>query len=272
VSCDVQWLDDDESQGVRERRFDLDRDGRRVPGVLWTPAGVTGPRPLVLLGHGASGNKRQDYVLSMARRLVRRRGFAAAAIDGPVHGDRRDPAAESNQRAVFLHFAQVWSSDEKMTDEVVADYVATLDMLQELVDVGAGRVGWWGLSMGTILGLPFVAADPRVRVAVLGLMGITGPTRARIEADAPSVTCPVLFLVQWDDELFARDTAFGLFDALGSKDKRLHASLGSHGAVPEEAFGESEGFLARYLGREEGVSTTFAGDAGSWSSGGSILP
>jgi dienelactone hydrolase len=247
VNLEMAWLDEHETEGVRERRFDLDRDGRRVPGVVWTPAGASGPRPLVLLGHGASGNKRQDYVLSMARRLVRRRGFAAAAIDGPVHGDRRAPGVESGPRAVFLHFAQVWSSDETMTDEVVADYVATLDALQGLADIGTGPVGWWGLSMGTILGLPFVAAEPRVRAAVLGLMGITGPTRARIAADAPNVTCPVLFLVQWGDELFARDTAFGLFDALGSKDKRLHAAVGSHGAVPEEAFGESEGFLARYL-------------------------
>jgi dienelactone hydrolase len=265
----MAWLDEHETQGVRERQFDLDRDGRRVPGVVWTPAGVSGPRPLVLLGHGASGNKRQDYVLSMARRLVRRRGFAAAAIDGPVHGDRRDPGVESGQRAVFLHFAQVWSSDDTMTDEVVADYVATLDALQGLADIGTGPVGWWGLSMGTILGLPFVAAEPRVRVAVLGLMGITGPTRARIETDAPYVTCPVLFLVQWDDELFGRDTAFGLFDALGSKDKRLHAAVGSHGAVPEEAFGESEGFLARYLAGEAAPGSTSGGDGQAMSSSGS---
>jgi dienelactone hydrolase len=260
MTVSVQWLDDDQHQGVRERRFDLDRDGRRVPGVVWTPVGAVGPRPLVLLGHGASGNKRQDYVLSMARRLVRHRGFAAAAIDGPVHGDRRHQAAQSGQ-AVFLHFAQIWSSDEHMTDEMVADYAATLDILQALDDVGAGRVGFWGLSMGTILGLPFVAAEPRVRVAVLGLMGVAGPTRLRIEADAPSVACPVLFLVQWDDELFIRDTAFELFDSLGSKDKRLHAAMGSHGAVPEEAFGESEDFLARYLGREEPAGRVVAGDA-----------
>lgn len=253
MSITVQWIDDEESQGVRERHFDLDRDGRRVPGVVWTPAGAPGPRPLVLLGHGASGNKRQDYVLSMARRLVRHRGFAAAAVDGPVHGDRRNPAAQTGQ-GVFLHFAQVWSNDEHMTDEMVADYVAALDTLQALDDVGAGRVGWWGLSMGTILGLPFVAAEPRIQVAVLGLMGIAGPTAARIEADAPKITCPVLFLVQWDDELFVRDTAFQLFDTIGSKDKRLHAAVGSHGAVPDEAFAESEGFLARYLGGEEPVA------------------
>jgi dienelactone hydrolase len=247
VNLTTQWLDDNETQGVRERRFDLDRDGRRVPGVVWTPAGVTGLRPLVLLGHGASGNKRQDYVLSMARRLVRHRGFAAAAIDGPVHGDRRQPAT-AGQREVFLRFAQLWSSDEQMTDEMVADYVACVDTLQALDDIGGGPVGWWGLSMGTILGLPFVAAEPRVQVAVLGLMGLTGPSRARIEADAPRITCPVLFLVQWDDELFDRSTAFELFDSLGSKDKRLHAAPGSHGEVPDEAFEESEGFLARCLG------------------------
>jgi dienelactone hydrolase len=247
VSVTTQWLDDHESQGVRERRFDLDRDGRRVPGVVWTPDGATGARPLVLLGHGASGNKRQDYVLSMARRLVRHRGFAAAAIDGPVHGDRNLPATPG-QREVFLRFAQMWSSAEQMTDEMVADYVTTVDELQRLDGIGAGPIGWWGLSMGTILGLPFVAAEPRVQAAVLGLMGLTGPTRARIETDAPKITCPVLFIVQWDDELFARDTAFELFDSLGSKDKRLHAAPGSHSEVPEEAFEESEGFLARCLG------------------------
>ena len=95
-----------------------------------------------------------------------------------------------------------------MTDEMVADWRAVLDALQAPTVLGAGSVGWWGLSMGTILGLPVVAAEPRISVAVLGLMGIVGPTKARLAADATSVRCPVLFLVQWDDELFARDRAF----------------------------------------------------------------
>ena len=103
--------------------------------------------------------------------------------------------------------------------------------------------------MGTILGLPLVAAEARIDAAVLGLMGLTGPTRARIEADAPRVRCPVLFLVQWDDELFPRGDAFALFDALGSADKRLHAHRGGHGAVPDEAFAATVDFLVRHLGR-----------------------
>jgi dienelactone hydrolase len=232
--------------GICERSFTLDRDRNPVPGLLWTPEGATGERPLILVGHGGSGNKRQDYVRSLVRRFVGRRGFAAAAIDGPVHGDRR-PDGGKDSRLVFLDFAKAWSSDASMTDAMVADWRAVLDRLQELDDVGAGPVGYWGVSMGTILGLPLVAAEPRIRAAVLGLMGLTGPTEDRIRADAPLVRCPVLFLVQWDDSLFARDAAFALYDLVGSKDKRLHANPGPHGAVPPEEFEASERFFARHL-------------------------
>ena len=241
----VQWLEDSASGGVRERRFDLDRDGRRIPGLLWTrnepPADE--PAGLVLIGHGASGHKRQDYVLSMARRLVRHHGLAAVAVDGPVHGDRRAEGSSGRQLA-FLDFAQTWSGDPTMTDEMVADFRATVDALTGLDEIREDAIGYWGLSMGTILGLPFVAAEPRVKAAVLGLMGATGPTKERIAEDAPRITCPVLFLVQWDDMLFPTETAFALFDSIGSEDKRLHAAPGPHGAVPEEELVASEVFLA----------------------------
>lgn len=249
---ELEWTGTADAQrGVAERRFTLERGGRTVPGALWTPAEGGGPRPLVLLGHGGSGSKRQDYVLALARRLVRHRGMVAAAIDGPLHGERRpDPTASAD--LVLLQFAQQWSSTgDAMTDDMVADWRATLDALQALPEVGNGPVGWWGVSMGTILGLPFVAAEPRVRAAVLGLMGLTGPTRARLAADAPRVRCPVLFLVQWDDELFARTTAFALWAALGAADKRLHLHPGSHGDLPAEEFEQSEAFLALHLGGGE---------------------
>ncbi|MGH9170009.1 MAG: dienelactone hydrolase family protein [Acidimicrobiales bacterium] len=250
-STGLEWVGDAVSRNVREREFRISRNERVAPGVLWTPAEADGPRPLVLMAHGASGHKRQDYVVSMALRLVRHHGFAAAALDGPVHGDRRPfvrPGAASDSGVVFIDFAQLWSSDEAMTDEMIGDYQASLDSLQLLPEVGDGPVGWWGLSMGTILGLPLVAAEPRIGAAVLGLMGIAGPTRDRIAADAVVVTCPVLFLLQWDDELFERRLALDLFGALGSTDKRLHAHPGEHGAVPAEEMDASEAFLAERLG------------------------
>lgn len=185
--------------------------------------------------------------MALARRLVRHHGFAALAIDGPVHGDRRADLGR-DPRLAFLEFGQRWSLDgDAMTDAMVADWQAAIDAVQRLDDVGVGAVGWWGVSMGTILGLPVVAATPTVSGCVLGLMGLTGPTKARIATDAARVGCPLLFFVQWEDELFSRSDSWALFDALASADKRLHAHVGAHGALPGEALDASEAFLARVL-------------------------
>ncbi|MYE31814.1 MAG: alpha/beta hydrolase, partial [Chloroflexi bacterium] len=67
----LEWIGDTiEDGGVLERRFDIVRDGNRVPGVLWTPAAATGPTPLVLLGHGGAGHKRDDSRLDYAHSYV----------------------------------------------------------------------------------------------------------------------------------------------------------------------------------------------------------
>jgi dienelactone hydrolase len=230
---------------VAERRFGVRANGRQVPGLLWLPDGATGPRPLVLIGHGACRHKRSPYVTGLARRVVQGHGFAAAAIDAPAHGDRRaDPDADDI--TILGDFLNEWIR-EGSTDDMVADWRATLASLRRLEEVGDGPLGYWGLSMGTIYGLPFSAQEPRVQVAVFGLMGIVGPSRERLTADAPRISCPVLFIQQWDDQLIPRPETLELFDALGSIDKRLHAHPGDHTAVPVEEMDFSVGFLARHL-------------------------
>jgi dienelactone hydrolase len=242
----IDWVGDERvAKGVMERRFDVVRGSRTIPGLVWTPEGSPA-KALVLLGHGGKGDKRQGYILALARRLVRHHGFAAAAIDGPVHGERRTDATTDGD-ADEAEFAQVWRDNPAMTDEMVADWRAVLDALQSPTALGSAPVGYWGLSMGTILGLPLVAAEPRISVAVLGLAGIAGPSKQRLADDAAKIHCPVLFLAQWDDELFRRDRVFDLFGAIGSSDKRLHVNPGLHQAVPVEEFVASQRFLARTL-------------------------
>jgi dienelactone hydrolase len=146
-----------------------------------------------------------------------------------------------------MEFAQAWAADEALTDAMVHDWRVTLDALQSLDGLADVPVGYWGLSMGTLLGLPFVASDPRVRACVLGLAGITGPTGARLTADAASVTVPTLFLVQLDDELFSLDASVALFRAIASEEKRLFAAPGRHREVPKDAFWLSVDFLAARL-------------------------
>ncbi len=232
--------------GVRQRALTVERAGRTVPCWLWSPEdGAAEGRPLVLLGHGAGGHGAQDYVLALARRLVRHRGWWALSVDGPVHGRRREDGVLDGA-VLGLEFSQRWAGDPGLTDDMVADWRAALDAATG-PDGPTVPVGYWGLSMGTIFGLPLVAAEPRITAAVLGLMGLTGPTRERVAADAPKVTCPVLFLLQLEDELFSRADGLALFDALGSGDKRLHAHPGRHAQVPAEEFSASERFLDRHL-------------------------
>jgi fermentation-respiration switch protein FrsA (DUF1100 family) len=242
----MRWTGEVEATGnVRERGFAVEVDGRTVPGILWLPLAGTGPRPLVLLGHGATRHKRIDYLLALGRRLAADYGFAVAAIDGPGHGDRRAPGRQ-DEVALFTAFLAEWSR-EGTTVDMVADWRATVDALRKLDDVGDGPIGYWGLSMGTIYGVPLVAAEPRIQVAVFGLMGLIGPTRDAMAAEAASISCPVLFLQQWDDSLIPRPEALDLFDAFGSVDKRLHAHPGDHAAVPVEEIVFSARFLARHL-------------------------
>jgi dienelactone hydrolase len=230
------------SKGVTERGFDLEHSGRSVPGIVWTAEEAKGPTPVVLIGHGGSGHKREPHILALARRLVRHHGIAAAAIDGPLHGDRArqgEPIPLAERRAALR--------DSKPVDGMIADWKATLDALQKLPEIGIGKVGYWGLSMGTMFGLPFVASEPRIAVATLGLMGTGVFGDGRLERDAESVTCPVLFLQQWDDELIPRENTAALFGAIRSADKRLHAHPGAHAAVPREEFAATEAFLAERL-------------------------
>ena len=228
------------AEGVRERRFDIVRPEGRVPGVLWTPEQAEGATPLVLLGHGGAGHKRDESRLERAHACVRRHGIAAAAIDGPYHGDR---AARGREQRY----------DAAVAEEMVGDWRATLDALLGLGEFDEDRVGYGGVSMGTMFGLPFLVADGRIRAAVLGLCGVRSSARtedslfARLVRDAPRLACPTLFLMQWDDELFDREGVLALFDLLGPADKRLYANPGGHAETPEHVRDIGLDFIAAQL-------------------------
>lgn len=77
-----------------------------------------------------------------------------------------------------------------------------LDAVQELGNVGSGSVGYWGVSLGCGLGVPFVTADPRVRAVVLGLSGVLGLAEAA--ARSPSHADVPRFEVDSTVRFFAR--------------------------------------------------------------------
>ena len=63
-----QWTDETTTaSGVRERGFTVERGGRAIPGVLWQPTAASGRRPLVLMGHGGTGHKRDERMTLLGR-------------------------------------------------------------------------------------------------------------------------------------------------------------------------------------------------------------
>ncbi|GGN36299.1 dienelactone hydrolase family protein [Streptomyces fuscichromogenes] len=234
------------SDGVTEQFFHLDE----IPGVLWTPEDARGTRPLILLGHGGGQHKTAPGNVSRARRYAAG-GFAVVAIDAPHHGDRPQDD-EFGRIAAGLRAGLAAGEDPGalvagmhgcLAPRAVADWQAVLTAVQRLDQVGVGPVGYCGMSMGCGLGLPLIAAEPRIRAAVLGLLGVHG-----LAEDAARITVPVRFLVQWDDQLVPRDQSLALFDALASTEKTLHANPGGHGDVPLFEVDSSRRFFARHLG------------------------
>lgn len=243
VSLQDQIIDEQTgSGGERLLEFTLDRDGRPVTGVVWLPPRPGVATPLVCCGHGASGDRHQAPIPWLATRFTRDHGVAVLSIDGPVHGRRQ--VGEGGRTAFWPEWGR-----EGSAEDMVADWALALDAALELPELAGGPVGYWGLSMGTIYGAPFVASEPRISAAVLGLMGITGPEAYRpvIKAAAAAIDIPVSFLVQLEDELFTREECLALFDALATTNKRLHANPGLHPAVPMEELAHSVAFLVEQL-------------------------
>ncbi len=253
----MKFTSESTEQGVTERAFELDVDGQRVPGIVWTPEGASGPRPVILMGHGGTQHKRVDTLLARARAYARHQRWASVAIDAPNHGERTTPEEQAAARAALE--ARIASRTRAVDAgaatrmsglgaRAVPEWKAALDAVRGLPEVGDGPVGYWGVSMGTSIGVPFLAAEPRVQCAVLGLNGLR-PGMDEFGKQAQAITIPLLFVFQRNDELVNVEAGLALYDAFGSKEKTFHMNPGGHVQIPAHERDDFEGFFLRHLGR-----------------------
>jgi dienelactone hydrolase len=248
----VRFTAETSTNGVVERDFTVGE----VPGVLWSPVPGPGHAPLVLMGHGGGLHKKTPALMARARDTVTTWGFTVVAIDAPGHGDRPRTAQDKQARAGLRQAQEAGDTAQfesvsvryvtSLAERAVPEWQATLDALQELPETGTqAPVGYGGgISLGTAIGIPLTATDPRITAAIFG--GGFFVHEALIEA-ARRITVPVQFLLPWDDEHVDRQSALALFDAFASTEKTLHANPGDHRTI--RWAGVDNEFLARHLGR-----------------------
>ncbi|HET9172254.1 MAG TPA: alpha/beta hydrolase [Actinospica sp.] len=241
---------DTTSDGIRERDFTIGVG--RIPGVLWSPAADAEGAPLVLLGHGGGIHKKAPAMSGRAHRLVHGAGFHVAVIDAPGHGDR--PRTEHDEREVEALYAAREAGEPEgpivvrynahLAERAVPEYRALLDALQQLPEIGVGGpVGFWGLNMGTAIGVPFVASEPRIAAAAFGLHWPDA-----LAAHAKRITIPIEYAMQWDDEHIDRAAGLALFDAFASREKSLHVNSGRHKELPRFEADSAVRFFIRHFG------------------------
>ncbi|HEY3873444.1 MAG TPA: alpha/beta hydrolase [Actinocrinis sp.] len=263
----VTFTAETSSDGVIERDFTVGE----VTGALWSPAEGRHRAPLVLVGHGGGMHRKSPAVIGRAYRLVTgsgkpetaprkpgrehhfaaEGGFTVAAIDAPGHGGRPRTAQDEQEIAALYRARRAGEPEAPiivrynadLAERAVPEWRATLDALQELPEIGAdGPVGYWGIGVGTAIGIPLVADEPRITAAVFGPHwpdALAEPARR--------ITVPVEFDLQWDDEHIPREAGLALFDAFASQEKTLHANAGKHRSLPRFEADSAVRFFIRHL-------------------------
>ena len=239
----TQWTDTDDGRGGRTREFRLKRAGRRdVTGAVWLPETPHPQQLLACFGHGASGDRYQAPIPYLALRFRDELGIPSLSIDGPVHGLRR--VEPGGREALWPELQR-----DGVTDDMVEEWNTAVALAQSLPEIGTGRLVYFGLSMGSIFGIPFLATREDVIAAQIGLLGTNDSIEfsRRVQIDAPRVSCPLRFFMQLEDELFDRASCLRLFDAFAAEDKAIRANPGLHPAIPAEEIDDAFRFLRQRI-------------------------
>ncbi|MBD0320751.1 MAG: dienelactone hydrolase family protein [Gemmatimonadetes bacterium] len=189
-------------------------DGATVKAYLVLPA-AGGRVPAVVYTHPAPGS-RATYLDEAV--LLGRRGVASLVLSAPW-----------SERAFWMPLFKDGAADRARYSRVVEGLRRAVDVVAARPEVDAGRIGYVGHSFGASFGGVLVAADPRVRAAILiagpptftsiaalNNPALRGEARDRYAASmAPlepvrhvgrAAPRPVLFQLPRQDELFPPDT------------------------------------------------------------------
>jgi dienelactone hydrolase len=225
-----------------ELRFTVGLDGSEpAPGLLVAPREAASPVPLVIIQHPATSSK-DEYFVREVGRMWARKGWACAGLDAPYHGERAtfDPMRVLRDREAFPTLAHQFG----------AELTAAVDAIASERPIDMARLGFVGYSMGSMLGIPAIAADGRFRAAALCLIGEGGLVGEAGEPGSPVsrlAGVAVRIVAKERDEFFSKGATEGLFRALPGPEKDLVWLPGGHFEIGPDVIRAAEEWLAAKL-------------------------
>lgn len=218
--------------------------------VLTIPTMGTPPYPVVIFQHGFAG-KNLD-LLSRAAGVLADHGLAGIAISAVSHGRRGDFRDLLYGRGLELR---------DIFRQTNADQTSLVRMIETGVDIDgdghpdldANRIGYLGISLGGLVGGPFVATEPRIRAAVLNVMSGRTALNGLNQTTRPIFTGYLAGRVGLDVNSDAFERYLDLEIALGEHAANEADSLNFARRWTREPFA---GYAPRRILMQEGVGDT----------------
>jgi len=193
---------------------------------------------IVVLGHGAGGNRNNPMLLALAKAL-----------------------AESGRAALLYNFPYAEAGSRRPDPPAVLEATTRAAAALALEASGAKRIVHGGRSMGGRIASQVVAAGERADgLAFLGYpLHPPGQFEKRREAHLPRIEAPMLF-VQGTRDAFAReDLLDALMQRLGARAELHRVEHADHsfgvlkrsGRTPADVLAEVQAALIRWLDRRE---------------------
>jgi eukaryotic-like serine/threonine-protein kinase len=250
----VEERDESPAGWVRERiTFDAAYGGDRVIMTLFLPKHVPPPYQAVIyvpgsgsLDQPASLDLESYYEFPLFLSFVVRSGRAVAY---PVY---KGTFERSNPALLAIHVGADTHQFTEFLAQVVKDFRRSVDYLESRSDIDAGKLAYYGMSWGGLLGAIVPAVEPRLRASVLTGGGFTG--RGRPEARqinyVTRVRIPTLMLNGKYDTL-AGNGIQPMFDRLGTPAEHKQLKLYDTDHIPprNEMIKETLAWLDRHLGQ-----------------------
>lgn len=150
--------------------------------TIWLPKDATGPVPTIVYGHGIGSTR---FGAGEVVDVVLPAGYAVVAIDALHHGDH--PTAEGDASSAAFKFLGLDAANLKLDglalrgnfNQTVLDRLQLVNLIRQAPDVDgdgspdldADTIGYWGISLGSMLSPGLLALEPSIEAAVLSVGG-----------------------------------------------------------------------------------------------------